>query len=487
MQLNGSIARHTAIHAAGKAIGSVLAVVAVSIMLRLLGPGDFGEYGAAMAYTAMFAVIGDLGIYLVTTRELARRTKEEAEEFLQHALGLKLAIALVLMVLASSTVWLIPNYSTTLKVGVCIAAFAYIGVMVNQVLTGIFQRHVAMHKLAASEVIARTVWMGGVILASVFDWGVYAVLGTITLSHLVNMSLLLVFARHYYRIRFAVNWAQWKSILVVAAPLALAAVFKAVYFRADTLILRYITNEEVVGLYTSAYKVLENIVTFAAIFSGIMLPVLVRAFASKRPRAFTKAYRESITMVSVVIVPAVILLVYGAEELLVAFGGAAYAPAAPILQILALAIGVIFYEHMLSSAAIAIGKERVMARLYGWSALFAVVLYIAFIPMYTYWAAAWLTFLSEALVAVLLLIMIGRASKAWPGVRSNLKVLSAGGLMALLLAVFPAASSVDIGIVIPGAWFWGAVFTGCVVYVGALIAMRVLTLDMVRSILKRGA
>ena len=74
--------------------------------------------------------------------------------------------------------------------------------------------------------------------------------------------------------RFRVEPAVWRGLLVSALPLGLALAINAVYFRADTLIISLYEPYAQVGLYTLAYRVLEFTLVLGTVLLNSVFPAL---------------------------------------------------------------------------------------------------------------------------------------------------------------------------------------------------------------------
>jgi O-antigen/teichoic acid export membrane protein len=69
-----------------------------------------------------------------------------------------------------------------------------------------------------------------------------------------------------------------------------------------------------------------------------------------------------------------------------------------IMRVLMIATGIIFFAHLPTFVVITLGEQRRMLKAYAWAAIIAIVLYVVLIPVFSYWAAAWITVLVESLV-----------------------------------------------------------------------------------------
>ena len=106
----GSEARGVAVTTAALLFGRVLTLVAgiatVGLVSHYLGLAEFGALTTGMAYAALFAVMTDLGLSTVVTREIARDPEHE-RHVLGTALGIGFALALAAVALGLGLMTLI--------------------------------------------------------------------------------------------------------------------------------------------------------------------------------------------------------------------------------------------------------------------------------------------------------------------------------------------------------------------------------------------
>ncbi|MBI4122581.1 MAG: polysaccharide biosynthesis C-terminal domain-containing protein, partial [Parcubacteria group bacterium] len=134
-----------------------------------------------------------------------------------------------------------------------------------------------------------------------------------------------------------------------------------------------------------------------------------------------------------VTVPMVVGTLVLAEPIMTLIAGSGYEPSAGVLRILIVAAGFIFLGSLFAHAVVAIGKQKHMIKYYAIAATLAVALYVIYIPMYTYYAAAGVTVLSEFLIALASAIMVWRASWFTLSLRGLGASLAASAVMGLVL------------------------------------------------------
>jgi O-antigen/teichoic acid export membrane protein len=121
------------------------------------------------------------------------------------------------------------------------------------------------------------------------------------------------------------------SLFREATPFASSMAVQSFYTRLDIVLLGQFSPGMAVGLYSVAYKAINVAVFFGSTIGGTLLPLMAQARRGEVPVAFARAMRAL-----GIAAPAMALAAMGlASPMLRLLFGAEYAPAAPILGVLA--------------------------------------------------------------------------------------------------------------------------------------------------------
>jgi len=185
----------------------------------------------------------------------------------------------------------------------------------------------------------------------------------------------------------SLSWGQ-ASILGVANLCGLA------FSTVDMLLLGLLSNPVEVGLYGAAYRVLNQVIAAYALLMIAIYPRLARLHSADRTRVIGAPILVPLAGAGIAIAA---LLALASRPILTLAFGRQFAPAAPLLFLLAWSIPFDFLTSYLSSAFIAwgMGKEILIANAIG--ALSNMVLNIVFIPSLGARGAALNTLFSYAL------------------------------------------------------------------------------------------
>ena len=333
-----------------------MGLVAVAIMTRYLGQAGFGDYITIVTFLSFFAVVADLGLTLVTT-QLISLPNADQNKILGNLLSIRLVTAIIFLGLAPAVVLFFP-YSTEIKIGVAIMLFSFLFTALSQVFVGLFQKNLRMDKVSWAEMSSRAVLVLGAAMSQRYDWGLMGLAYATTFSSAVSFLLHYFFSFKYAHVKLLFDKDLWLKIFKYSWPLALTIVFNLIYLRADTLILSLLKSSNEVGIYGAAYKVIDVLVTIPYMFAGIILPLLTHSWATGDKEKFKKIMQRSIDIMCIMVMPMIFGTQFIAKKMMVLVAGEEFGISGPVLQILIIAVGLLFVSCMFSHAIIAIEKQK---------------------------------------------------------------------------------------------------------------------------------
>ncbi len=437
MSLTRKIAHNSLIQFAGKIIGTALALVTISLMLRYLKQEGFGVYTTAINFLAVFGILADMGLYLIMTREISK-DNADINAITSNAFTLRLVVSVACLALAPLAGLIFP-YSTLTKQAIAIGAFSFLAISLNQILVGIFQKHFRMEKVAIGEIAGRLVWLAGAVVVIKMDLGILAMMAAISVSSLINFLITYSFSRRYVKLRLSFNLEWWKKLMAMTAPLAISVVLNLMYFKAGIIILSVLKGDGAeVGILGAAQKILENLITFAAIFAGLLFPVFSRYVFSNREK-FARIFRKSFDAMAIIAIPLITGTLFLAKPLMIFFGEQEFADSAGVLRGLIFAVGAIFFGNLSGNAVVACNKQKKMIPVYAVCVVLAIGLSFGLIPTFSYYGAVTATIVTELIVAIASTIIVLKTTGVRPHFKTAGKSLVASGAMALWLFLAPVS------------------------------------------------
>ncbi|MEK9130794.1 MAG: flippase [Patescibacteria group bacterium] len=463
-----ALAHNTLLQMGGKAVAMVLGVATVSVMLHYFGDEGYGEFITAVTFLSLFAVVVDFGLTLITIQMISEPGADESK-ILGNLLSLRLITGLVVFS-AAPLVGLLFPYSAEIKLAIAVGSVAYLFQTMGQMLVGVYQKRLKMTGVVIAELVARASLLAGILLVVYFAADLFDAMIALVVSNVAQALLLLILANHFIRFRARIDLKIWKEIIHRAWPIGVSIFFNLIYLRGDIILLSLMRTQAEVGQYGGAYKVIDVVTTLPVMFMGLALPILVKAWKGRDRTTFEETMQKAFNFFSMIAVPLAVGSFALATPLMVLVGGEQFGSAGPILAILSPAAAVVFYGALFGHAVVAVEKQRTMVIGYALTAAVSVGAYVLLIPIFGTLGAAWVTLISETIVALLTAIVVYRASRF----RLRLTVLSKVVAASMVMYLFLMASGSFH--VIP------QVVLGSLVYLVVLVALGGVTPKSLRAL-----
>ena len=437
---SGSIyARNAAWIVAGDASARVAAIVLFVVVARLLSPTEFSYFYFALVFVPLLLVPSSIGLNTVLVREIARRPNEAASMFVS-AFTSRSALGVVALVAAVAVAPFFTDSGDALAVVVLVGA----GLLLDELVALTRTVFIAFDRaqLGALVTFANRVVTTVLIVASAVAGGRVIAVSVAYLagSALAATLALALVRRHFFRLQLS-TWSRTvaTSLLVAGVPIGIANFLNTALLRADAVILQAIRGPVEVATYGIAYRFFESFLFVSWGVAAATLPRLARASSVQEAM---DALQHSFATVFLFYLPFAVTTPFAAEWIVTTVFSAKYEAAAGVAGVLAIATVWYATAHVARTAAIAVGRTKLVA----WVAAVALVVNLGanvlLIPSYGFTAAAWMTLATAFLEAVLLLALVAASHRAMPRLgRIGVVPLAASGVLLILLVLTGARGS----------------------------------------------
>ncbi|MFH1129458.1 MAG: flippase [Patescibacteria group bacterium] len=476
MTIVKKIAYNTAVSTGARLLGVALSLITIGIIARYLGKDGFGSYSLILAFLYTFDSLADLGLYSLMVREISKPGADE-KKVVSNIFTIRIVALVLLLIIASLVVWVFP-YSNQVKNGTMFATISFLFLSMGQVLMGIFQKYLRTDRSAIADIVGRVAQFALVLVVMKLGFGFYGAIFSLIVGCLINFLLLFVFARRYVKFSLEFDFVYWKKLIKATIPIAASIVLTLIYFKIDSIFLSIpainrssLSPMSDVGIYGIAYKILEGLIFFPAMFVGLIMPLLSASAFNDREK-FKRIFQKTLDILFVFIVPLIIGILMLSTQIVVLIGGGDFSASAGPLNVLAIAVGFIFLGNLFGNSIIALNKQKIGAWIYFAGMVFNIATNLIFIPRYRYLGAAWTTTITELLVTVLMFVLIYKTIKYFP--KFNIwKPLIAGGVMAGFIYLFNGFNIILL------------VFGGLIVYLGTLYLIKGIKKEEIQLITRK--
>jgi len=326
---------------------------------------------------------------------------------------------------------------------------------------GLFQKHLAMDKVALAEIAGRVIQLFFVWYFITYDFGFLYIISAIFFGAIINFILVLRFASKYTEIKLQFDFKFWKKLLIQSYPLAISAILVLIYFKLDTIFLSVMKNSEAVGVYGLSYKILENLIFFPAMIVGLTMPIMSKYIFMERDK-FKSVVQRTLNFLIIAFLPIAFGAIMTSDKIIGLFTEKGFADSSMVLNILIIALGFIFLGALFSNIIIAANQQKRLAQIYFVGMIFNVITNFIFIPKYSYFGAAATTVATELLVTGLMIYVIYKTINFLPSFKILFKALLASLLMALVLNYFSYLNifflaMIGVAVYLPAIYFIGGI------------------------------
>lgn len=468
--------RNTALVLSARVASRLVALVTVLAIVNHLGDAGFGRFQTLVNYTAVVAVLVDLGFNTLYVREGARHPAQ-IERYLNNLLSAKALLSVVaFLVLAGALSLRGANYQ-----GLILPAFVLMVLTsYSNLLRGTFY---ALQRLGfeAIAIVLESVLLLALVVFGIFsrrgvDYFLWAYAASYGFSCLYFLVVLigngLVRIRWRFEFDFVRRWF-WSGL-----PFALTFVLTTLYFRIDVPILQFLRSDAEVGWYSAAYKPFEALLFLPMTMLQVVFPVLSVYHRDSPDRVFaaTARFFKSLALLGWPVTVGTFVLTPGLIQVL----HIPFPQSEPALRVLSVGIVFMFVNNAFIAALNSIDRQA----LFTWAALGSLVvnvlLNVALIPLFGYMGASYATVLTEVALGIICWVLVSRELRALPVLALSWRVLLAGAGMGLALLPLRDAHGVRVLL---------AIAVGAAVYAVFVFLLRVVDRDelaIARRALRRG-
>lgn len=326
------VAGNTAWLAADQIVRLGVGFIVTVWVARYLGVNRFGQLNYAIAFCAPFAALVSLSLNAIAVRDLVREPEHEGE-VLGTTFGMKVAGALVALIVGSVAVWRIEEAEAGVRLLVLLVLAGTVlqaGDVFDLWFQGKGEARIGGIIRSSSFLVLAMVKLLLVFLGAPLVWFAAATSAEVALC----TSL---FAIGYLKRRAAARWrfsgARALRLVGHAWPLALAGIAVQVQAYFDQVLLAGIRGADEVGIYSAALRLIAVFGFIPMAVQTAAAPEITRAHSAD-PTLYVRRLRDVYRLViggsALVAIP---LLVVPDVAINIVFG-AAFAPAAAFLPLL---------------------------------------------------------------------------------------------------------------------------------------------------------
>jgi O-antigen/teichoic acid export membrane protein len=324
----------------------VLSALYIPVVAGLIGPSAIGEYLGALSFINIFAIFIDLGLLPAFIRQTARDPAAGQRDY-NLIVTFKIGMA-VLVSAAIFTMVMIFNRSGLSHPDIIFLRWAALGMALDAITAtgyGYFRGLQRLEFESIGTVLHRVMVMLVGLLALHLGAPTVVVMIALVAGSAINF---LYATFHLWRqgLSWRPTWnaAELRSMLKIALPFAVAALFTALYANSDTFLLQIFKSHRDVGLYGTANKMVIAFQIIPAALVGAIYPAMSAAFMSDKQK-LQRLFVDSMRYLMVVFIPVMVVIAVLAHPLVLQIYKKTWIDAVWPLRMLALGLPFLFLHY----------------------------------------------------------------------------------------------------------------------------------------------
>lgn len=395
------VARNAAVRSGGEILAKLASVAFFVAIARELGKGGFGDFTFALSLTTVLVLLSGFGTETLITREVAR-DPSRVHHYLSNVTAVKVTTSFLLLLVAAAIVN-IGGYPLDARLAVY---FVGIGVAIEnfgRTWHAVFQAYQRMEFISLSLIAQRLVTAvagiavlsagGGLVEVSlVFAGG--AVIGLLAAT--------IPLRRYIVRPRVAFDRREWLPVIKAGMPIGLSILLFTALLRVDATMLSFLSggNNQLVGIYGAAFRLVEATMFLSWSIGAAMLPWLAR-HRTDRASGLASGYELGLMTTTAVLLPIGLGFTLLAPSLINLLYGHGFAGAVTPLRLLGPLTCLYGINYFAGTALVARDRAGEFTRILAVVVAQNVVFNLVLIPLYGADGAALNATLSGVLLAVL--------------------------------------------------------------------------------------
>ncbi len=279
------VSKNAGIYILGQIVTWMATLIHMVVSPNFFGSTKIGEWQIAATFIGTASTFVALCLENFLTVESARKSKDEAARLINAAIGLRLVMVPLVVVIPLSIMHFKHENSETFALGVIISLGACLSLINGPMLAALSGWEEAK-KCTIISIISSS---AAIVTIPVYRVGyIPTVIASQLVASVVPFFLLFAWVNHTIGIFPTFDPKLWKRVILGGAPFLLNSVVLVIYSACSTLILQHFTSLEEVGNYGTASKLIGATMFFPAALCAALLPTAARMADANDEKSFDR-------------------------------------------------------------------------------------------------------------------------------------------------------------------------------------------------------
>lgn len=459
-----AVIRGSVLRVLGHVANIGLSVISAALLTRFLGVDDFGRYTVVVSLVTLVSGLAEVGLVMIGVQEYSTSEGAARDRMMRSLLGIRITLTAI-GILVATVFALVVQYDSVMVLGVILSSSALILGVIQSTYNIPLQSQLQLGWLTTLELIKQASTVALIVVVVLVGAGLLPLFAIPIPVGILLLAITLPLARGKMPLLPQLDYSQWKGLLRIALPYALAAAVGTLYIYMAVVLMSVVATEEQTGYFAPSFRIFIALSAIPGLLVTSAFPILARTADSDQDRlayALQRLFDASLVLgVGIVIVTTI-----GAPLAIDIVAGKNFAPSEDVLRVQSLALLGSFFVAIWGFALLALRKYRALLVANAFGLAISALATITLAPSYGADGAAVATVAGETSLGLACGAMLMRS-------RRDLRV-SLHLLPRVLLAAAPALAVV----LIPGLAVLVYVVLAIFVYLGAVVLLKAIPQEL---------
>ncbi len=383
-------------------------VLHFGLFLVLIGyfePESYAIYTLAWTHIGLLLPVLDFGTTSYGLVHLPDQNKKQASTLFSF----RIALSIITFILTISLAFLF-GYQKDVLLPIILTSF----VIFANTFSGTFLILVSVaqksYLVSLVSMIFQIILVISLILGVVFTKKLIVVFWlTFILYNLYSLINFLLVKNQVKDLKFIFDFKSWLKIAGKSVVFLLISLLAGIYSKVDVLLLNFIKGKAAVGIYSSGYRFLDALMFIVSAYNVSSMPIFSKiARSGQRNQFLLKIKRDLILVLSIGGLIALGIFLFS-PYLLPLFLKGDYLLAIAPLRVIIFSLPLILMTSIALNGLYSLNKAKWVILLFIFQLLFNGLGNIVFIPLYSYFASAYVSLIGETINVVVSFIILKKA------------------------------------------------------------------------------
>jgi O-antigen/teichoic acid export membrane protein len=381
----------------GYVVGIVLSVGSAALLLRYLGPSDFGRYATIVSLVTIVGGVTEAGMTNIGLREWTVLPPERRPRLLENLLGIRLVLTAVGVVLAVAF-GLAAGYEGALVGGIVLGGVGLVAQTLQATLAVPLQAELRLGWVTTLELVRQGATVASIVALVAAGAALLPFFAVPIVAGLAALAATMPLLRGRLRLRASHDSAEWRRLTRITLPYALATAAGLIYAYLSIVLMSLVSTNAETGYFAASFRVFVVLTAIPGLIVSSAFPILARAarddvdrLAYGLQRLFDAALIAGAGMAIVVLL--------GAEVAIDVVAGEEFDSAIPVLRIQGAALLSTFLAATWSYGLLSLGRYRALLVANGAALVVSAALTLGLAPSLGADGAAIATLAAETVLA----------------------------------------------------------------------------------------